>query len=242
MQEVLEGMVGLLCESLFHVEAKDKGVVVEAVRADAEDRAHGVNDDFWLTVVVKHSRADAERVAVHFPELYASEDWVEDTYNEKGGISVSRGSVPEGRRLVVDAPFHCQVVRKLGAEALQDAPVESAHIGYDAVDRGCVNLRREAGPTVGPRCPAVIDGPPFGPLVYDETRQWPPFALAVLAVEVLLVHQVLHEELFEVLLRGLPQLPVCLRDAMRGQLPLDAADEVVGVFEKHFTIDRLRRT
>ena len=119
MQEVLEGMVGLLCGALFHVEAEDEGVVVEVVRADAEDRARGVNDDFWLTVVFKHSRADAERVAVHFAELYAPEHWVEDGYNEKGGIIVSRGSVPEGRRLVVDAPFHCQVVRKLGAEALQ---------------------------------------------------------------------------------------------------------------------------
>ena len=193
------------------------------VRADAEDRAHGVNDDFWLTVVIKHSRADAERVAVYFAELYAPELWVKDGYNEKGGIIVSRGSVPEGRRLVVDAPFHCQVVRKLGAEALQDAPVESAHIGHDAVDRGCVNLRCKAGPTVGSRSPAVIDGSPFGPLVYDEARQWSPSALAVLAVEVLLVHQMLHEELFEVLLRGLPQLPVCLRDATLGRLPLDFA-------------------
>ena len=48
----------------------------------------------------------------------------------------------------------------------------------------------------------------------------------------------LHEGLVEVFLRGLPQLPVCLL----GQLPLDFANEVVGVFEKHFAIDRLRRT
>ena len=59
------------------------------MRADAEDRAHGVNDDFWRTVVIKHSRADAERVAVHFPELYAREHWVEDGYNEKGGVGLN---------------------------------------------------------------------------------------------------------------------------------------------------------
>ena len=29
---------------------------------------------------------------------------------------------------------------------------------------------------------------------------------------------------------------------MLGQLPLDSANEVVGVFKKHFTIDRLGRT
>ena len=31
-------------------------------------------------------------------------------------------------------------------------------------------------------------------------------------------------------------------DAMLGQLPLDFANEVVGVFKKHFKIDRLGRT
>ena len=77
VQEVLQGMVRLLCGAYFHVEAEDEGVVVEVVRADAEDCAHGGNDDFWLTIVIKHSCADAERVAVHFDELYAPEHWVE---------------------------------------------------------------------------------------------------------------------------------------------------------------------